>query len=124
MGLSATPERAGDPAGTALLMDYFGGIVPPPFGLEDAIAAGALTPYAYYVHTVDLDDTERLEWLKITDEFRRLYARSQAGDEVAEGLSARLKLLLIKRARIVKSARAKVALAGRVVAEPIVPVSA
>ena len=58
LGLSATPERAGDPDGTTALMDYFGGIVPPPFGLEDAIRARALTPYAYHVHTVSLDDDE------------------------------------------------------------------
>ena len=113
LGLSATPERAGDPDGTAALMEYFGGIVPPPFGLEDAIKAHALTPYAYNVHTVRLEDDERTAWVEATDEFRRLYARSMAGSgDVSESLSARLKLLLIRRARIVKSARAKIALAG------------
>lgn len=117
LGLSATPERAGDPDGTALIMDYFSGIVPPPFGLEDAIKAGALTPYAYNVHTVALAADERADWIKATDEFRRLYARSMAGGgDVFDGLSARLKLLLIRRARIVKSAREKVGLAGRVLA--------
>lgn len=117
MGLSATPERAGDPEGTALIMDYFEGVVPPPFGLEDAIKAGALTPYAYNVHTVALQDDERADWIKATDEFRRLYARSMAGGgDGSDGLSARLKLLLIRRARIVKGARAKVGLAGRILA--------
>ena len=117
LGLSATPERAGDPEGTAALMEYFGGIVPPPFGLEDAIKAQALTPYAYNVHTVQLEDDERTAWREATDEFRRLYARSMAGSgKVSERLSARLKLLLIRRARIVKSARAKVALAAKVLA--------
>lgn len=117
LGLSATPERAGDPEGTALIMGYFEGIVPPPFGLEDAISAGALTPYAYNVHTVALHDDERADWIKATDEFRRLYARSMAGgDDGSDSLSARLKLLLIRRARIVKGARAKVALAGRILA--------
>lgn len=118
LGLSATPERAGDPEGTALIMDYFEGIVPPPFGLEDAIKAGALTPYAYNVHTVALQDDERADWIKATDEFRRLYARSMAGGgDGSDSLSARLKLLLIRRARIVKGARAKVALAGRILAD-------
>lgn len=115
LGLSATPERAGDPVGTAALMGYFGGIVPPPFGLEDAIRAKALTPYAYNVHTVSLESDERAEWIKATDEFRRLYARSMSGGgDGSEGFSARLKLLLIRRARIVKGARAKVALAGQI----------
>lgn len=118
LGLSATPERAGDPEGTALIMDYFEGIVPPPFGLEDAIKVGALTPYAYNVHTVALQDDERADWIKATDEFRRLYARSMAGGgDGPNNLSARLKLLLIRRARIVKGARAKVALAGRILAD-------
>ena len=117
LGLSATPERAGDPTGTALIMGYFNGIVPPPFGLEDAIKAGALTPYAYNVHTVALTADERADWIKATDEFRKLYARSMAGGgDVSDGLSARLKLLLIRRARIVKGAREKVGLAGRVLA--------
>ena len=117
LGLSATPERAGDPDGTAALMEYFRGIVPPPFGLEDAINAGALTPYAYNVHTVRLEDDERITWVKATDEFRRLYARSMAGsDTVSEGLSTRLKLLLVRRARIIKSARAKVTAAAQVLA--------
>lgn len=122
LGLSATPERAGDPEGTAQILDYFEGIVPPPFGLEDAIKAGALTPYAYNVHTVALQDDERAEWIKATDEFRRLYARSMAaGGDGSDDPSARLKLLLIRRARIVKGARAKVALAGRILADAYRP---
>ena len=117
LGLSATPERAGDPDGTAALMEYFGGIVPPPFGLEDAINAGALTPYAYNVHTVRLEDDERVAWMTATDEFRHLYARSMTGSgDVSEGMSARLKLLLIRRARVIKSARAKVTAAAQVLA--------
>ncbi len=122
LGLSATPERAGDPEGTAQILDYFEGIVPPPFGLEEAIKAGALTPYAYNVHTVALQDDERAEWIKATDEFRRLYARSMVADgDGSDGPSARLKLLLIRRARIVKRARAKVALAGRILADAYRP---
>ena len=118
LGLSATPKRAGDPEGTAALMEYFEGVVPPPFGLEDAIKAGALTPYAYRVHTIQLESDEREAWVEATDEFRRLYAQSKARkQEDPDALSGRLKLLLIRRARIVKSARAKVALAADVLAE-------
>ncbi|MDJ0628567.1 MAG: DEAD/DEAH box helicase family protein [Rhodobacter sp.] len=122
LGLSATPERAGDPEGTALIMDYFSGIVPPPFTLENAIAAKALTPYAYNVHTVRLADDERERWIEATDEFRRLYARSASSSEDGVGaLSNRLKLLLIRRARILKGARAKVELAGQVVGRAYEP---
>ena len=66
LGLSATPRRAGDPDGTARILDYFNGIVPPPFTLQDAIKSGALTPYFYHVHTVTLTDTEQEQWDKIT----------------------------------------------------------
>ncbi len=117
LGLSATPERAGDPDGTTALMDYFGGIVPPPFGLKDAIRVRALTPYAYHVHTVWLNDDERMAWIRATDEFRRLYARSMTGRrEHSESLPTSLKLLLIRRSRIVKSARAKIPMAAQVLA--------
>lgn len=115
LGLSATPERAGDSEGTAALMDYFGGVVPPPFGLEDAIRAGALTPYSYQVHTVPLDDDERAEWARITEDFRRRYARAVGGRDSADAMTTSLKLLLIQRARIVKGARRKVAAAAAVI---------
>ena len=71
LGLSATPRRAGDPVGTAALMDYFDGIVPPPFTLQDAIAAGSLTPYSYRPHRVSLDDDEQAAWDRLTAEIGR-----------------------------------------------------
>ena len=50
LGLSATPVRAGDPEGTAALMSYFEGVVPPPFTLADAIDAQnlAVAPLAAF----------------------------------------------------------------------------
>lgn len=116
LGLSATPERAGDPDGTAAILDYFYGIVPPPFGITEAIESGALTPYAYSVHPIYLDAEEQARWQKLTDEYRRLYARAEAsGDADEGGVAARLKMLLIRRARIVKAARDKVDTAVRVI---------
>jgi superfamily II DNA or RNA helicase len=115
LGLSATPQRAGDPEGTAALMAYFEGVVPPPFTLADAIKAKALTPYAYQVHTVRLDRDERDAWNQITERIRRLYARAMSGGDLDAGVSAGLKLLLIQRARIIKGARAKTSLAAEIV---------
>lgn len=115
LGLSATPRRAGDTEGTAALMAYFGGVVPPPFTLADAINAQTLTPYAYHVHTVRLDPAERDAWDEITERFRKLYARMAGGGGEVE-LTSGLKLLLIQRARIIKGARAKTAMAAQVVA--------
>ena len=115
LGLSATPKRAGDPEGTDAILGYFNGIVPPPFGIGEAIEAGALTPYTYSVHPVPLAPDEVEAWSRITGEYRRLYARSAGDPEAASASSGRLKLLLIQRARIVKAARAKTAAATQIV---------
>jgi len=115
LGLSATPERAGDPEGTQAILDYFEGVVPPPFGIAEAIASGALTPYAYSVHPIYLGAEEQERWQTLTDEYRRLYARAESGGDTSEaGIAARLKMLLIRRARIVKAARGKIEVAARV----------
>jgi superfamily II DNA or RNA helicase len=90
--------------------------------LEDAIRSGTLTPYAYYPHAVKLTPDEAQTWAEVTETFRRLYARSQAaGGDGAEPLSNRLKLLLIQRARIIKSAQRKVSLAAEVLAKHYKP---
>lgn len=115
LGLSATPARAGDPLGTKAIFDYFGSIIDPPFGIHDAIKAKALTPYAYHVHPLQLAEDEQREWQAATDEYRRLYAR--VGEEAAtsvDTIAARLKMLLIRRARVLKSARGKVDAAVRI----------
>ena len=114
LGLSATPVRAGDPEGTAAIMEYFGGVVPPPFTLKDAIASGALTPYAYNVQAVSLEADEQASWDTITKRVRQLVARSPNPDE-STPVHAQIKLLLIQRARIVKSARKKVSAATEIV---------
>ncbi|CUU14219.1 DNArepair protein CDS [Bradyrhizobium sp.] len=115
LGLSATPERAGDSDGTSAILDYFCGVVPPPFGIAEAVKSGALTPYAYSVHPIFLDADEQERWQKLTDEYRRLYARADSNGDIGDpGVAARLKMLLIRRARIVKAARGKIDTAARV----------
>ncbi len=116
LGLSATPTRAGDPSGTAAILAYFEGIVPPPFTLSDAIKAGTLTPYAYHVQRVSLEADEQVRWNKLTHEIRKQFAQSQAAKTSSPDTELRLKQLLIRRARIVKSARQKVTAAVAVVA--------
>ncbi|MHB8877142.1 MAG: DEAD/DEAH box helicase family protein [Myxococcaceae bacterium] len=115
LGLSATPTRAGDPSGTAAVFAYFEGVVPPPFTLFDAIKAGALTPYAYHVQRVSLEADEQEHWNKLTHEIRKQFAQSQAAKTTSPDAEHRLKQLLIRRARIVKSAQQKVAAAVSVV---------
>ncbi len=118
LGLSATPHRYGDPVGTQALLDYFGGIIPPPFTLDDAIKSGVLTRYFYHPQKLYLSAAEQERWNEITDEIRKLIARS--GNRSTAGVTIdprdiaidpRLKRLLINRARIVKNAKGKISLA-------------
>lgn len=120
LGLSATPERYGDPHGTRLIFDYFGGILDPVFSLADAIRSGRLVPYDYYVHQISLDAYEEQEWEEATQRIRDAYARlpSENGRKV---ITDSFRLMLIQRARIAKKASAKVGLAAEVVASYYTP---
>lgn len=112
LGLSATLERAGDVAGTLALRAFFGESIPPEFGIRDAIAANRLVPYRYALATVELLPNEEEEYSRLTDEVRKA-----AGREGAEGgePSEYLKMLLIKRARILKKAALKAQVATEIV---------
>lgn len=112
LGLSATPYRYGDPMGTQALLDYFGGIIPPPFTLDDAIKSGVLTRYFYHPQKLSLSASEQDRWNEITDEIRKLIAKSGSSEDASDLMAnPRLKRLLINRARIVKNAEGKVPLA-------------
>jgi superfamily II DNA or RNA helicase len=111
LGLSATPERFGDPSGTAMIIDYFGPRLPPPFGIREAQASKPprLVPYLYYPRVVSLDALEREEHAKLSREIAVLVARQKAGDSSVT--PERLRLRLLRRARILKGAASKVPLA-------------
>lgn len=117
LGLSATPTRYGDPDGTQKMMGFFGGIVPPPITLNDAIAAGRLVQYEYFPHLINLDATEADEWRSVTKLIQQELSRSKKDDNVKAPLSERAKMLLIRRSRIAKKASAKVRLASDVIRE-------
>lgn len=112
LGLSATPRRAGDSEGTARILEYFNGIVPPPFTLQDAIKSGALTPYFYHVHTVQLTSTEQEQWDEITKRIRRISAQKVSAEEPDLASDFQIKKLLIARARMLKQAEGKVSVAA------------
>ncbi len=119
LGLSATPRRYGDQEGTQSLFDYFGGLIPPPFTLEDAIKSGVLTRYFYYPQRISLTQKEQAEWNAITEEIRKLMART---DNIEDGRlninsNPQLKQLLIRRSRIVKNAEEKVPIAIKILKE-------
>ena len=116
LGLSATPERAGDAVGTAALLSFFGGVLEPRYTLADAVRDGVLTRYFYRPHTVRLGSNEAVEWRTLTREIGQVRARIAAGADSDGGLELRLHRLFIKRARVVKHAAAKVPLAAEVLA--------
>lgn len=113
LGLSATPERAGDPTGTGLLVSFFRGILEPRYKLADAVRDGVLCRYFYRPHTVQLSPEEMEKWLLDSAEIARMRGRIFSGDQTP-GLQDRLQQLYIRRARVVKHAAAKVPLAASV----------
>lgn len=107
LGLSATPERAGDDFGTSVILNYFGGVLEPRYTLADAVRDGVLTPYFYRPQTVSLSETEVADWRRLSRQIAQLL--SKAGDGTRS--SPRIESLLFARADIVKRAAAKVSLA-------------
>jgi superfamily II DNA or RNA helicase len=110
LGLSATWQRFGDLEGTSAISSFCGNVLAPAFGLHEAIAAGRLVPYDYYVHSVDLADEEQEEWDKATERIAREYARLPKSNGGGRIPSEFFRLLLIQRAKILKHARGKVQL--------------
>ena len=124
LGLSATPERAGDPVGTQALLEYFGGVVDI-FTLQDALNAEPpiLTKYDYVPHVVKLTDEEQDAWDELSSRIGRLIAQ-HGRDEESPGQGLQhpgVKRLLIQRARVIKKAQAKTPLALAVVTEHFEP---
>ena len=119
LGLSATPYRYGDPEGTAALFGYFGGLIPPPFTLNNAINSGVLTRYFYHPEKIRLTPTEQKNWDETTKEIQKLIARLNVAEDGSFNINAnpRLKQLLICRARIVKNAQGKAPLALKILKE-------
>lgn len=116
LGLSATPERAGDPVGTGLLLEFFRGILEPRYSLADAVRDGVLSRYFYRPHVLRLNQAETQEWQRITNELSRINGRLASGD-TTPNLGDRRQGLLIQRARVIKQAEAKVPLAVEVISE-------
>lgn len=111
LGLSATPERAGDPVGTDSILRFFGGVLEPRYTLADAVRDNVLTRYFYRPHTVRLSDAEIAEWRRISRKIVQLRARL---GESTDG-DVRLERLLFARADVVKKAAAKTDLAVEVI---------
>lgn len=110
LGLSATPERFGDPIGTAAVFDYFGEILEPRFSLRDALAQGWLVPYDYAFEICSLTEDEEERWNAFSTRIAQEIARNN-GDLTEAALH-----LLRQRARISKRAAGKATLAKQILA--------
>ncbi len=104
VGLSATPEKWLDEDGTAAIRGYFGEVVHS-YGLGDALRDGVLTPYNYMPVLTQFEPDEAEQYEEITAKLARFGFRE--GDE---GLSEGAKALLMRRSRLLASARAKLPL--------------
>ena len=79
IGLSATPERQFDDAGTARLYEFFGASDKFTFEytMQEAIDNGFLCRYYYYPHIVRLTDAEMAEYMKISLKLAKMYNNSR-----------------------------------------------
>jgi superfamily II DNA or RNA helicase len=100
LGLSATPVRQYDEAGTQLLYKYFGDTVYE-FGLDQAIGK-CLVPYNYYPHLVSLDEDELDEWLRLNEKIKKMGWTLSGGES-----NSSLEILLVKRRKILECAENK-----------------
>lgn len=109
LGLSATPRRWFDEAGSTALYDFFGDEVFT-FGLQEAVntvnpATGEtyLAPYRYLPRFVSLATEEMEEYAEKTRRIAKATRRAETDDERNKFLEA----LLFARADIIKNARQK-----------------
>ncbi len=108
LGLSATPEHYIDDQATARMTAYYGEIVST-FSLEDALKAGVISPYDYHVKVVSLGGDEAENYLELSRKIVAMAAGRKALDTEGSG-DDRLRALLMKRARLLGTAREKLVL--------------
>lgn len=108
LGLSATPERFYDEEGSRFIESLLGPIIYT-YTLNEAIQAGFLCPYEYYVHEIFLTEEEMEEYQNISNRIRQLVAAGNSDDiKVLLKGNQRLSGLLNLRAKILKTAEMKV----------------
>lgn len=107
LGLSATPMRQYDPAGTAALFDFFGPRVST-FDLEQAIESGCLTPYRYHLHPVELTDDEMNKYTELTEQLRSA-GFHYTNDDAPAVSNPKIERLLRERRAVLEQASAKIA---------------
>jgi superfamily II DNA or RNA helicase len=113
LGLSATYSRFGDPEGTQRIVETFGLPLKPTFTIKEAIKSGRLVNYDYNIIKCYLDQSESEEYESLTKTINQQLAREKSSS--FSSYSKGLKMLIFKRAKIVKQASAKSDIARRVI---------
>lgn len=112
LGLSATPERWYDDEGTDALLSYFTNGIIYNYGLAEAISNGYLSEYYYVPHIVELTDDEAESYLALSKAIGRALAdadtSNRGGGSIDITNDEQLQQLLIKRSRLVGTARNKI----------------
>lgn len=114
LGLSATPNNYIDESATARLNRFYGPIVIT-YTLEQALQDKALTPYRYHVILVDLTEDEAEAYRNLSDQISKLVARKNLR-ELESSADQQLQFLLFSRARLLASAKNKLAELNRLLA--------
>jgi superfamily II DNA or RNA helicase len=117
LGLSATFRRQFDEDGTNRLMDFFGPVLMPVIGLAEALTLGLLVPYDYRLHELRLDDDEMEHYEELTKRIGVMVSRGASINDA----NTPLRMLMIRRARILKQARGKVPAAAEILREEYQP---
>ena len=104
IGLSATPEHYLDEERNERLAEFYGEIVFR-YTLRQAIEDEVLTPYMYFPHLVVLTEAEAEEFVSLSEQIGRIFARQKNAGAI--GGNAQLTALLMRRARLVGSAANK-----------------
>lgn len=105
IALSATPNRAHDPEGTAAVERFFNDRPPYcySFSMKQAIDAGRLTHYLYYPKVTYLDSEEMEKYVKLTRAMLRFFDPNTKSFKD----SVELQNLLMARKRIIHKAQGK-----------------
>lgn len=118
LGLSATPQRWYDEAGTEALFEYFVNGVVFEYGLEKAINNGYLSEYYYVPHTVHLTDEEEEEYLALSRAIgKRAAGSSEEISDTDIQSDEKLQQLLFKRARLIGAAENKISVLNELAKE-------
>ena len=117
LGLSATPARFGDPEGTDTIFDFFGSILPPKFEILDAQKTNPprLVSYTYEIGVVALNAQEHERYRQLTQRIGAL--ASELRSKESQAIREQHRLTILARARVLKSAAAKVSHGTRVLSD-------